>query len=291
LTFLILPLVLYVSLYTWNWKTGVLDRLMADTGMEFAGWVLVPGEWVRTRADDLWTRYVDLRDMRAENEALQARVDGLTAALADAREKEARVGRLERLLGFVPPPAWTAFGARVIGHRLGPGSILETILVDRGRRHGTHRDTPVTSVRGVVGRIVRTGPSFSQVLLLDDIRSRVPVLGQENRIPGIVYGQGAGELLRVRFVPLNDPMQEGEVLITSGWGGVFPKGLPVARVVRVRRSDLSLFQDVWAAPLVEAALLEEVLVLNRVSPDGNPSPELFPAGAMPDRDDLSAAGE
>jgi rod shape-determining protein MreC len=253
---------------------------MADTGMEFAGWVLVPGEWVRTRVDDTWTRYVALQDMRAENEELRARVDILNAALAEAVEKGARSERLEELLGFVPPSAWTAAGARVIGHRMGPLSVLETVLLDRGSRHGAVRDTPVTSVRGVVGRIVRSGPSFSQVLLLDDIRSRIPVLGRNNRIPGIIYGQGPGKLLRIRFVPLNDPMEEGEVVITSGWGGVFPKGLPVARVTRVHSSELSLFQDIWAEPLVDAARLEEVLMLGRVSPDPGTVLESSPVGPV-----------
>ena len=115
---------------------------MVDTGMEFAGWVMVPGEWVRSRSVDLWDHYVALKDMRSENDMLRARVAALGAALADAREKSARVDRLEQLLEFVSPESWTAAGARIIGHRMGPGDVLESVMVDRGRRQGADNDTP-----------------------------------------------------------------------------------------------------------------------------------------------------
>ena len=122
---------------------------------------------------------------------------------------------------------------------------------------------PVISTKGVVGRIVRPGAHFSSVLLLSDPTSRIPVLTSEGRVPAIVQGRGFGAFLEVKFIPRNDEVSPGEILITSGQGGVFPKGIPVARVVEVTPADVSLFQNVYAEPLLALRYYEELLILSR----------------------------
>jgi rod shape-determining protein MreC len=109
--------------------------------------------------------------------------------------------------------------------------------------------------------VLRAGPSSATVLLLTDLNSGIAVLGQSTRRPGILMGQGPERNLRVQYVPENAPLQEGEVLVTSGAAGLFPKGLPVARVVKVAKSKNSLFQDVDAVPLADLKDLEDVLIL------------------------------
>jgi rod shape-determining protein MreC len=108
------------------------------------------------------------------------------------------------------------------------------------------------------------------VLLLTDLNSGIAVLGQSTRRPGILMGQGPERNLRVQYVPENAPLQEGEVLVTSGAAGIFPKGLPIGRVVRVAKSQNTLFQDVDAVPLADLKDLEEILVLRRHSPPAAP---------------------
>jgi rod shape-determining protein MreC len=261
--FFFLPLFVYFSMYTWNWKTGHLDRLAALTGLELTGWVLAPGRWLQSNVDEFWSRYVYLVGVRQENEDLVLRVRELEQELGRVSEKAKSVDRLNALLRFSPEPPWEMRGGRVIGQKLGPNAILETLLIDVGSRHGVRVNDPVISPRGVVGRIAKPGIHFSSVVLLSDLSSRIPVITSEGRVPAIVQGQGPGAFLEVKFIPRNDPVSPGEILLSSGLGGVYPKGLPVARVVEVTPADASLFQRVYAEPLLALRYYEELLVLNR----------------------------
>ncbi|MBU4524019.1 MAG: rod shape-determining protein MreC [Desulfomicrobium sp.] len=261
--FFFLPLFVYFSMYTWNWKTGHLDRLAALTGLELTGWVLAPGRWLQSNVDEFWSRYVYLVGVRQENEDLVLRVRELEQELGRVSEKAKSVDRLNALLRFSPEPPWEMRGGRVIGQKLGPNAILETLLIDVGSRHGVRVNDPVISPRGVVGRIAKPGIHFSSVVLLSDPSSRIPVITSEGRVPAIVQGQGPGAFLEVKFIPRNDPVSPGEILLSSGLGGVYPKGLPVARVVEVTPADVSLFQRVYAEPLLALRYYEELLVLNR----------------------------
>jgi len=263
LLFFFLPLFLYFSMYTWNWKTGYLDRLAAMTGLDVAGWIMAPGRWLQNNVDEFWSRYVYLVGVRQENEDLTLRVRDLEMELARISEKAKSADRMTSLLRFSPEASWEKRGGRVIGQRLGPNAILETILIDLGSAHGIHANDPVISPRGVVGRIAKPGLHFSSVLLLSDATSRIPVITSDGRVPAIVQGQGPGAFLEVKFIPRNDPVSPGELLLSSGQGGVFPKGIPVARVVEVTPADVSLFQKVYAEPLLALRYYEELLVLSR----------------------------
>lgn len=292
-----LPLFIYFSMYTWNWKTGHLDRLAAMTGLELTGWILAPGRWLQSNVDEFWSRYVYLVGVRQENEDLTLRVRELEQELGRVSEKAKSADRLSALLRFSPEQPWEMRGGRVIGQRLGPNAILETLLVDVGSRHGVRANDPVISPRGVVGRIAKPGLHFSSVLLLSDPSSRIPVITSQGRVPAIVQGQGAGAFLEVKFIPRNDPVSPGEILLSSGLGGVYPKGIPVARVVEVTPADVSLFQRVYAEPLLALRYYEELLILSRTdefdagrpvmtapaanasSPEGPGAAEASPAGS------------
>lgn len=280
LLFLLLIVVfLYLSLYTWNLRYGYLNRLSEITGMEIAGWVLRPGNWVADEVSRAWRRYMHLVGVEQENERLRAAVARMALEMARLREDSARAQRLERYLGFEPPERWERQGARVIAQRLGPTGSLETCLVDKGEGDGVYGDAPVITPDGVVGRVMRVSPSTATVLLIHDPNSRIPVLGRDSRTTGIIMGQGPGQLLSVNYVPLNEPISEGEILVSSGLARVFPKGVPVARVVSVRRSDISLFKTVLAEPLVDVRNLEQVIVLTR-GDDLEPEPDPTLAGSV-----------
>lgn len=265
---LLLILFFLLSIYTWNWRTGFLDRIAGKSGLEIVAWIALPVHWARESLRSSWDSYVDLVDVRQENERLWELIGEQNLQLAQLQEETAEVSRLRALYAFEPPPAWTIVGARVVAHRFGPHAILESFLVDKGSFAGVREDTPVITPRGVVGRVVRGAPHLAQVLLITDPNSRVAVLGRRHRTQGILVGQGPRNVLQVQYVPLNDPLEEGEVLVTSGMDGVYPKGLPVARVKNIVRSNVSLFQVVHAEPLVDLRNLEEILlVLNIAKPD------------------------
>jgi rod shape-determining protein MreC len=129
------------------------------------------------------------------------------------------------------------------------------------------------------------------VVLLSDPSSRIPVITSEGRVPAIVQGQGAGAFLEVKFIPRNDPVSPGEILLSSGLGGVFPKGIPVARVVEVTPADVSLFQRVYAEPLLALRYYEELLVLSRTDGFDAGQPVMTPAVTNASSPDVPPADE
>lgn len=259
----LLPLFLYLGLYTWNWRTAALDRFAAYSGMEFAGLILAPGNWVKRQSHFFWNRYFALVDTERENQELREDIERLKLKMIKLREQAAGFERVRSLLRFSPPEDWDYEGARVIAHQLGPNSALLTLFINKGRRDGVRKDQPVLTPEGVVGRVYKSSFDFATVLLLTDPNNHIPVLGRKSRTNAITQGQGEGEALQVNHVPRNALLFSDEVLVTSGLADIYPKGLPVARITGIELSKLSLFKRVISDPLVNPVQLEEVLVLKR----------------------------
>lgn len=269
-------LVAYLSLYTWNRQTGYLDDLASETGLEFVGWVLKPGAWAVDTATTTWSRYVYLKDVERENERLREALKRLAMQASALREDAAALKRLERALGFEPQPGWKRHGVRILSQRLGPAGALETVIMNRGEKHGLRADDPLVTPDGVLGRVYKTAANTSVGLLATDPNSRIPVLGQTSRTPGILTGQGAGKPQALLYVPLADPLEAGEILVTSGLGNAFPRGLPVARVASIGPSEDALFKVVHAEPLVDGRRVHEAFVLSRVARPADPADGLTP---------------
>ena len=231
------------------------------------GWVIKPGQWTVDKATSLWSRYVHLVGVDIENQRLRQQVDDLKQELSLQAESAREAARLRSLLGFSAPRAMRTEGARIVAQRMGPEAALETVLIDKGSASGFGLNTPVITPDGLVGRILRASLTSSTVLLLTDNDSRIPILGANSRTTGILTGRGPLEELEMRFVPQNAPLSPGELLLTSGLAGMFPKGLPAARVTSIERSEISLFLTVRAQPLVNLRDLEQVLL---VRPDARP---------------------
>lgn len=276
-TLIVACLFVYLTLFTWNLRTGHLDALSSHTGLDISGVVLKPGLWVAEQVTGFWTRYIYLVGLKQENDQLKAEAAELRRANMLMHAQAVSAERLEKLLGFVPPGGWTFSGARVVGHRMGPAGALDTMVVDKGAAQDVTDDMPVVALDGVVGRILRSGAAASTVLLLTDPNSRIAVIGEKNRSPGMLMGQGYGNQLQLRYVNLNAALDPGELLLSSGLSGLYPKGFPVARVTKIRRSDISLFLTVEAEPLVDVAGLEEVLLLRRAQDEPGETPGA-PAG-------------
>ncbi|MBQ3893652.1 MAG: rod shape-determining protein MreC [Mailhella sp.] len=271
----ICTLLLFLGIYTWNQRTGQLDRLCAGAGLEFAGGVMRGAESVRHSLRGLWQEYVDLRMVREENDRLRIQLRTLRKDLDDTREDMAELKRLRRLMHLAYRPAWPAIASRVLALRMGPNAALNTLMLSNGYLTGAAPGTPVVSWQGVAGRVLKSGPTTSVALLLTDTGSRVSVITSEGRVQGIVAGGGPGMPLELRFVRQNSVVHVGEVLLTSGLDSLFPKGIPVARVTSISsgassRAGASVL-SIQAEPLVDFNMLEEVFLLQR--PDDSISPE------------------
>ncbi|SDK57268.1 rod shape-determining protein MreC [Maridesulfovibrio ferrireducens] len=270
---IIVGLFIYLSLYSWNLRSGQLDRLADYTGLEIVKWSLWPGEWVLDKSVGFWDRYIYLVGLKEQNDQLSSQNNLMRLEIMTLREKAEESERFQELLTFSPEEGWYVDGARVIAHRMGPSAALDSIILSKGAISGVVADTPVLTPLGVVGRVVQPGLSSSKALLITDLNSRISVRGQLHRSTGLLVGSGESETLNVKYMKLNAPVSEGEILVTSGLAGLYPPGLPIAKVVSVERSDISLFLKVEAVPLVDMENTEEVLLLHRNVADNSTSPE------------------
>lgn len=288
--FILIPVIvlfLYLGTYTWNQRTGFLDNISTQVGLEAVGGVLKPITLVRNTIENFWDKYFDLVGVREENERLKTDIIAIHSQIIQAGEYRAEVERLRKLLSMPLDEQWSTTGARVLAGRMGPNSVLETVTINRGYLAGGLPGTPLATELGLVGRVLRASATTATALLLTDAGSRIAVLSQNTRAPGVLSGRGARHPLEMRFVARNSEVGEGELLVTSGLDGVYPKGIPVARVVSVAPSDYSQFMAVLATPLVDVERLEEVLLLERtantlaipLSPDESPTMPTVPHAA------------
>ena len=248
-------------MYSWNQRTRFLDDMAAKLGLEITGAVLAPIRSAQDAAENMWARYFDLVAVREENEALRQKVDELEARLLANGEDLAELKRLRALVQLPVDQSWRPLGARVLSGRMGPNAVLDSITISRGYSTGGRPGTPLVTHLGLVGRVLKASAHSSIVLLLTDPSSRIAVFSQESRAPGILMGMGTGQKLEVNFVQRDAKVKPGEIIITSGLDGKYPKGIPVARVLRVAPSDYTQFMAIKAEPLVDLQHLEEVLLL------------------------------
>ncbi|MEA2625733.1 MAG: rod shape-determining protein MreC [Candidatus Binatota bacterium] len=213
---------------------------------------------VADRAAAGWAEYVKLVDVNAENQRLRDAVQRLTVERHRMRELELETERLERLLDFRKKLPSNAVTARVIGRDA--SEWFQTFTLDRGESDGIKPGMAVVHAAGVVGRVAQVSPNAARVLLIADHNSGVDALVQRTRARGIVEGTLAGHC-SMKYIRHDEGIQPGDVIVTSGLDGLFPKGLLIGRVVDVTRKDYGLFQVAEVVPAVDFTKLEEVLVV------------------------------
>ena len=211
----------------------------------------------------VWHDYVDLRGLRQENVRLQSEVTVLKRRIQQLEDQALETQRLQRLLGLRQALPGEYLSARVVGKDA--TNWFKSILLDRGSIDGVRRNMPAVTADGLVGRVVDVTPTASRVQLLTDPVSSVGGLVQRTRVTGIVSGNlGAGT--RVRYLPLLADVVAGDEVVTSGMGGVFPKGIPVGRITAVERKSGALFAEAALTPAAELGRLEEVMILTGTEP-------------------------
>ncbi|MDQ7819409.1 MAG: rod shape-determining protein MreC [Armatimonadota bacterium] len=206
----------------------------------------------------LWALYTGIGRVRAENARLREELDRITREAAALREQAAAARRLEDLLGFRNQMAHRAVAARVVARD--PLRWYGTVVVDRGSRDGVRRNAPVVTARGVVGRVMEVTPTAARVLLVADSRSAVGALVQRTRDLGVVEGRGEW-VLHLRYLSRASQVLPGDLVVTSGLGGVFPRGLVIGQIRRVVRQEGELLLEAEVEPAAALDRVEEVLIL------------------------------
>ncbi len=139
--------------------------------------------------------------------------------------------------------------------------------MDGGSEQGLREDLPVLTWRGLVGRVVEVEPASARVLLLTDANSSISgrIQDPESRATGVVRGRN-DDFVLMQYLPQGESVRTGDLVITSGLGGVFPAGLPIGKVVQVRRRDQDLFQEALVEPAAPLRHLERLYVVRTALP-------------------------
>lgn len=202
-----------------------------------------------------------LPSLTHERAALSADVARLRLDLAQAQEALRRMEQADALRGLAS--SRSAVTASVIGRSLLP--TQHTVLLDRGERQGVVRGSVVLDAAGVAGRVVDVQPASSLVLLLTDPESRVAGVVERSRETGLLVGRGRG-MCELIYLQADADVAEGDLILTAGFGGDFPKGLRLGTVVRVARDEQEGTTTASVKPAAQLHRLEDVLCLKPQAP-------------------------
>ncbi len=207
----------------------------------------------------VWTTYVDWKAVRSENMVLQAEAERLRLQALQVEETRQENTRLRRLLALRERLPLSALAGEVVGRE--EDGWVRALTVNRGDGTGVKRQDPVIVPEGLVGRVLQVRAGASVIQLLSDPASTVGAVVQRTRTHGLVEGAPRGTV-RLKFMARDGAqVAPGDVVVTSGLGNLFPKGLPIGRVVAIEDKGSALFHFAVLAPAVDFARVEEVLLL------------------------------
>lgn len=215
-------------------------------------------EYAANRTGEAWEAYAGLMGVRQELSWVRERVRELEREVDGQRRIEDENRRLRAVLELRDELGGMPIAARITG--VGASQLFHTATINRGTGDGVAEGMAVLAPRGVVGRVVSASPNAARVLLLEDPSSGVGAVVQRTRTRGIVEGVGA-DRLALKFVTPDEELRLGDEIVTSGLDGIFPRGMPLGHVTRIRSDDAGLFQSAELVPAVDFRKLEEVLVL------------------------------
>ncbi|MBC8282983.1 MAG: rod shape-determining protein MreC [Nitrospinae bacterium] len=227
-----------------------------------AGLILSPFQNLFTQSvqsvSDGINHYFDLVNVSKENDRLKSEVERLINEKNEFIERISRQKRIAGLMSYQEDRKKDSLVASVIGRDATQWS--KVVFINKGTRDGVKTHLAVVTNSGVIGQIIHAGLTTSKVLLTIDSRSAVDALFQASRVSGVVVGTGEEEC-QVKFVPNTADVKVGDRVLSSGLGGVFPKGLIIGTVSQVVRKKQGLFQEITLTPSSDLSNLEEVLVL------------------------------
>jgi len=209
----------------------------------------------------LWGGYVGLRSVRTENEALRRRIADLQVELQQQRALAQRSAALEKLVGLRSQIGLPTTAARIMGSD--PTQYFRTVTIDKGSADGLRPDMPVIAPTGVVGRIVSPlGARAATVQLLIDRNAGAGAVVERSQAAGVVVGAAGdqGDALRMEYVSTLADVKPGDLVVTSGIDGIFPKGFMLGTVESVEKGA-GQYKAIRLRPAVDFRAVDEVLVV------------------------------
>jgi len=228
-----------------------------------------------------WLRESSATRARLKEENARLTETGRDLQLAQLRMAalEAENRQLRELHTALPPLVTKRLLAEVISIETNP--LRQRLIINKGRADGVHRNQVAVDGYGIVGQVTKVGPWSSEVILISDPEHALPVQVVRNQLRSVAEGSGRSGELVLPFLAVNSDVKAGDLLVTSGLGGVFPAGYPVAKVTGVVREPDQLVAQVRAAPLARLTDTREVLLIefNATNPAA-PAAEALISGAV-----------
>ncbi len=205
----------------------------------------------------VFEHYFFIVDSARENKELRRDVNQLSHEKNELIERLKQYERIAGLVANEDPEAKKLTVATVIGRD--PTQWSKVVFVNKGTNQGVRENLAVMTNAGVIGHIIQSTGKTSKILLITDSRSAVDSLFQDSRVTGVVVGTGTNTV-KMKYVPMNAKVEIGDPILSSGLGGIFPKGLRIGVVSEVIKMKQGLFQDITVNPSADFSRLEEVLV-------------------------------
>jgi rod shape-determining protein MreC len=220
---------------------------------------------VFTGARRVWSGYVELRHVKAENDELKRELADAQIAIQQQRALADRSRGLEQLLELRDHSDLRLAAAEIIGASATPD--FRTLTIDKGTRDGLRPDMAIIAPGGIVGRVVVPSARAAKVQLLIDRNAAAGALIERSRAQGVVTGAG-DERLRMDYVSEASDIVVGDVVVASGIDGIYPKGFVIGRVETVEKNGPA-YRRILVRPAVDFSSLEEVLVVITPTPARN----------------------
>ena len=235
-------------------KPHFFEKIIFEVSSPFQKTIQSTVKGVKT----LWGNYIFLVNLKKENTVLNKTINALKEENLRLREAAIANMRLRKLLLFKEEFRGSMVSAEVISED--PSSWFKTVILDKGSKDGIEKKMAVVTSEGMIGRVIEVSRSVSKVLLSTDHRSAIDVMVQRTRAKGILEGR-VNQTCQLKYVSRADDVRMGDDIISSGLGGMFPKGLLLGRVSKIKREGSGLFQYVEVTPSVDFAKLEEVFIV------------------------------
>jgi rod shape-determining protein MreC len=236
-----------------------------------ARWVLslivFPVQWVALRPQVLWDHFDDVFESKQEalSAVEQARTQLLKQSVRASQVEQLMLENrdLRQLLQLRERLGSPAMAAEVLYEAADP--FTRKMILDKGALQGVQTSSPVMDEQGILGQVTRVHPLVSEITLVTDREHSIPVLNTRTGARGVAFGESGGApLLELRYMATNADIEEGDMLTTSGVDGVYPPGIPVARVVKIERRADSVFARILCESLARVQGARHVMVLEPV---------------------------
>lgn len=260
---------LLLTFYVREGEAGVIHSIRSGVNT-VATPVRMVGAVVATPFNAIGNVFTNLSAPQETLSELKKQNEELTSELAQLTEAEKTAERLESLLGLQSTYNLQSTAARIIGTTGDAWS--QTVTIDKGSANGFEIGMPVCNSGGVIGQIIEVSAATSTVRLINDENSGVSAMVQSTRAQGILQGQPDGTLM-LSYVPVDADVKVGDVIITSGLGGRFPKGLPLGTVSSVSRAANATYYTIVVRAISTAESNEEVLVITSLTDEQAASSE------------------